>query len=183
MSSVKGISMKLIVPFVFLFILTHAAFAQEAVVASAPPPNTIGADAIAVVPVGDYARAASFGIGAAARLEIPVGPGSITGHFGAIFHAMNTSGGSLTMLPIYAGYRFPLGGSGVYLAGELGLTIIFASVDTPLGTMSDSDTELGAALMAGFRHGALDLRAGLFAPDIDDAVGVMASAGYDFVAF
>lgn len=176
--------MKLIAPFLLVLVIARTASAQEAVVASAPPPNTLGADAIAVVPVGDYANLATVGVGVAARLEIPAGPGLITGHVGAIFHAVNNSSNtSLTMLPIYAGYRFPFGASNVYLAGELGATVIFASVSTPLGSMSDSDTQLGVALMAGYRYGALDLRAGLFAPDIDDAVGLMASAGYDFVAF
>ncbi|HEY5921320.1 MAG TPA: hypothetical protein VIV11_06605 [Kofleriaceae bacterium] len=162
------------------------AYADEAVVATAPPPKTLGVDALAVLPVGDYAEVATFGIGAAARLEIPAGAGFVTGRLGAIFHAINDQGGladaaSLTLIPAYVGYRYPLGA--LYVAGELGVTFAHLSADTQFGSMSDTDSELGFALMAGARHGALDLRAGLFAPDASDAVGVMASAGYDFAAF
>ena len=179
--------MKLIVAST-IAMLTTTAFADEAIVATATPPKTLGIDALAVLPVGDYAEVATFGVGAAARLEIPIGPvgGFVTGRLGAIFHAINDQGGlvdnaSLTLIPVYVGYRYPLGT--FYLAGELGITFAHASVDTDFGTMSDTDSELGFALMAGARHGALDLRAGLFAPDASDAVGVMASAGYDFAAF
>jgi hypothetical protein len=171
---------------VILSLLATPAFADEAIVASAPPPKTLGVDALAVLPVGDYAEVATFGIGAAARLEIPAGVGFVTGRLGAIFHAINDQGGlvdaaSLTLIPAYVGYRYPLGS--LYLAGELGITFAYASVDTEFGTMSDTDSQLGFALMAGTRQGALDIRAGLFAPDADDAIGLLASAGYDFAAF
>ena len=162
------------------------ALADESLVATAPPPKTLGLDAIAVLPVGDYAEVATFGIGAAARLEVPAGAGFVTGRLGAIFHAPNDHDGlvdaaSLTLIPAYVGYRYPLGS--LYLAGELGVTFAHASVDTEFGTMSDTDSELGFALMAGTRQGALDIRAGLFAPDAADAIGLLASAGYDFAAF
>jgi hypothetical protein len=162
------------------------ALADPAIVASAPPPKTLGIDAIAVLPIGDYADVATLGIGASARLEVPAGTGFVTGRLGAIFHAMNDHSGladntSLTLIPAYVGYRYPLGS--LYIAGELGITFAYASVDTPYGVMSDSDSELGFALMAGTRSGALDIRAGLFAPDAGDAIGLLASAGYDFAAF
>jgi len=162
------------------------AFADEAIVKAAPPPKTLGIDAIAVLPVGDYADVATFGIGASARLEVPVGTGFVTGRLGAIFHQINDHGGladaaSLTLIPAYVGYRYPIGS--LYVAGEAGITFAYGSVDTPYGTMSDTDSELGLALMAGMRRGALDVRAGLFAPDADDAIGVLASAGYDFASF
>jgi hypothetical protein len=179
--------MKLTTSFAFLLLATSPAFADEAITQAAPAPRTLGVDAIGIVPVGDYADVASFGAGATARLEVPAGTGFVTGRLGAIFHAMNdgvVDGLSLTLVPAYVGYRYPLGGgSGAYLAGELGITFAHATVDTPFGRMSDSDSELGFALMGGVRRGALDLRAGLFAPDADDAVGLLASAGYDFAAF
>jgi hypothetical protein len=160
------------------------AFADEAIVQSAPPPKTLGVDAVAVVPVGDYANAATFGIGATARLEVPAGSGFVTGRLGAIFHQMNNRADtSLTLIPAYVGYRLPVGHGGGYLCGELGITFAYASMDTQFGRASASDSELGLALMAGLRRGTLDLRAGLFAPDADDALGLMASAGYDFAAF
>jgi len=177
--------MKIIIASLLLLAATTA-FAEPSVTASAPPPNTLGVDAIAIVPVGDYANFAAFGMGPAVRIEIPVGPGSVTGHTGAIFHAIKNNPGnmaSFTAFPIFAGYRLPFGASGFYAAGEVGATILFASVDTPYGGSSDTDTKLGLSLVGGYRRGALDIRAGMFAPDIAHAVGLMASAGYDFVAF
>jgi hypothetical protein len=161
------------------------AFADEAIGAiAAPPPKTLGVDAMAVMPVGDYGDAATIGLGVLGRIEVPAGSGFVTGRAGVIFHQMNTSAdASLTLIPLYAGYRLPVGTSGAYVAGELGLTIGYASVSTPFGSMSDSDSEIGMSLMAGMRRGALDFRAGLFAPDLDDLLGFVASAGYDFAAF
>ena len=169
-----------------------AAAPPTTIIAPAPPPapprrNTLGVDALGVVPVGDYADLATLGIGASARLEIPAGSGFVTGRLGAIFHSMNDRGAdgtSLTLIPAYVGYRYPLAPSGFYLAGEVGVTFAYMTVDTNgFGTASDSDSELGLALMAGLRRGQLDLRAGLFSPDADDAVGLLASAGYDFASF
>jgi hypothetical protein len=176
--------MKTILAFALLTFTSTTAFADEALLATAPPAKTLGVDAMAVVPVGNYANAANLGIGALGRLEVPAGPGYVTGRTGVIFHAMKSSvDASLTLVPIYAGYRYPLGAGGGYLAGELGVTIAFGSVETQFGSMSASDSEIGATLMAGLRRGALDFRAGLFTPDLDDAVGLLASAGYDFAAF
>lgn len=176
--------MKTILAFSVIALTSSTALADQALVASSPPPRTLGVDAMAVVPVGDYGNAANVGIGALGRLEVPAGPGFVTGRSGVIFHAMKAGvDASLTLVPIYAGYRYPLGAGGGYLAGELGVTLAFGRVDTQFGSMSASDSELGATLMAGLRKGALDLRAGLFSPDLDDAVGLLASAGYDFAAF
>src|SRR5688500_8927199 len=104
-------------------LVASPAFAQEAIVASAPPPKTLGVDAIAVVPVGDYGELATFGAGAAARLEVPAGSGFVTGRLGAIFHAVRAEldGASLTLIPAYVGYRMPVSGD-IYLAGEAGVT-------------------------------------------------------------
>jgi len=167
-----------------LVLAATPAFADEAIVASAPPAKTLGVDAIAVVPVGNYGNVATLGIGATARLEVPAGSGFVTGRLGAIFHAMNnTQATSLTLIPAYVGYRQPVGPGGGYIAGEIGITYAYATMDTSLGRISGSDSELGLALMAGLRRGTLDLRAGLFAPDVNNALGLIASAGYDFAAF
>lgn len=176
--------MKTILALALVTVTSTTALADEALLATAPPPKTLGLDAMAVVPIGDYGNAANVGIGALGRLEVPAGPGFVTGRAGVIFHAMNSRvDASLTFVPIYAGYRYPVGTGGGYLAGELGVTIAFGTVDTQFGSMSASDSELGATFMAGLRRGSLDLRAGLFTPDLDDAFGLLASAGYDFAAF
>jgi len=170
--------------FALTSLLSVAASADEALVASAAPQKTLGVDAMAVVPVGDYARAVTLGIGALGRFEAPAGPGFITGRAGVIFHAMKSSSdASLTLVPLYAGYRYPFGTSGMYVAGEIGLTLAFGTVETQFGEMSASDSEIGFTLMAGWRKKSIDFRAGLFVPDADDAVGLLASAGYDFAAF
>ena len=91
---------------------------------------------------------------------------------------------SLTFVPVFAGYRQPVGTGGMYVAGELGITFGYASADTGrFGSVSDSDSEFGFTLSAGLRRGSLDLRAGLFAPDLDDVHGFMGSVGFDFAAF
>lgn len=150
--------------------------------ATAPARNTLGVDALAVVPVGDYANVTDLGVGAGVRLELRAGSGFVTGRIGALFHTGDYSG-RLTLVPAYAGYRHPIGTTGAYIAGELGITFAWATVQTQFGEASASDSELGMLLSAGVRRGALDLRAGLFAPDLDDAVGIIGTAGYDFAAF
>ena len=173
---------KLTFAFAILAVTATSAAADE-IVATAPPPKTLGVDGAFVLPVGDYANAATVGVGALGRFEAPVGPGFITARAGVIFHAGNQTRAALTMVPLYAGYRQPIGTSGAYLAGELGITEIFASVNTGFGTMSASDAKLGLTLGGGYRHGALDIRGGLFAPDVNNVVGLMATVGYDFAAF
>jgi hypothetical protein len=149
------------------------------------PRNIVGVDAALVVPVGDYGEAANLGGGALVRLEFPVSTGGyVFGRTGIIFHTLKVGdSGTLTFVPLYVGYRHPLGTGGAYVAGEIGITLGYASVDTSLGRMSDSDSELGAMFSAGMRRGKLDLRGGLFLPDTDDAMGLMASAGFDFAGF
>jgi len=165
----------------FLLALTAAAPALADEVA--PPHRTFGIDGAVVLPLGDYADGVNFAAGALARVEIPAGSGYVTGRIGALFHAVKNDVASLTFIPIYAGYRYPMGPSGFYLAGELGITLGYASADTQFGTVSDSDSELGITLGAGMKTGALDLRGSLFLPDADDLMGVMGTVGYDFAAF
>lgn len=177
--------MKITAATLVLLATVTPALADEAIATQTTVrPRTLGVDAMAVMPVGDYGDAANAGIGVLGRLEVPAGPGFVTGRAGVIFHSMSSNvDGSLTLIPIYAGYRYPFGTSGAYVAGEIGLTLGYMSVDTPFGSMSDSDSEIGLSAMAGWRRGTLDLRAGLFAPDTDDLLAFVASAGYDFAAF
>ncbi len=53
-------------------------------------------------------------------------------------------------------------------------------IDANGQSMSESDTNLGMTLGAGYRKGKLDLRANLFFPDVGelgDALGLMATVG------
>lgn len=164
-----------------MLVIATPAFAEEAPLQ--PPAKIIGIDAALVVPVGNYGDVAQLGAGALARFEVPIGTGFVYGRAGVIAHVLKDDfEGSLTLVPLYAGYRHPIAANGAYLAGELGITLGFVTVDTPLGEMSDPDSELGILLSAGMRRGKLDVRGGLFMPDADDAMGLIATLGYDFAS-
>src|SRR5687768_3004675 len=99
--------------------LVGAAQAEELI---AEPRNTFGIDAAVVVPVGDYSKIANLAGGALARVEVPLGTGFVFGRAGVLVHSLDDRiDGSLTFVPIYAGYRHPFGTSGAYVAGELGI--------------------------------------------------------------
>jgi len=157
--------------------------AAAVVVEPAPPRHRIGIDAAVVVPVGDYAHVADLGAGALFRYEIDVIPAlSITSRIGYIHHVGELDSG---LIPIMAGakYRFMPDGATPYLHGELGLTIIWASVNTGFGSASDTDTQLGLALGGGYDFGGVDLGAALYLPDADDAVGFLFTLGVDLARF
>jgi len=153
------------------------------------PPRTIGVDAAVVLPLGDYGDIATLAVGALARVEVPIANKlAITGRVGALYHLTKEEfDGTLLFFPIYGGAKYNLGAGpdGLYLAGELGITIGYASADTGFGTASDTDSELGMTLGAGFRKGALDVRGALFIPDLSEAddPGIMGSVGFDFSTF
>ena len=169
-----------------LTVVAVAPAAAEEVVVTAAPRTTLGIDGAVLMPVGDSGELATGAGGARVRLEVPVGRGFVTGRGGVLLHAVNDRLGmtSLTLVPIYAGYRHPIGN--LYLAGELGLTIGFASgeVNTPFGngSASDSDTDLGLTLGVGYRAGKLAVRGGLFSPNAED-FALLATVGVDFAAF
>jgi hypothetical protein len=167
---------------VTLGLASTAAHAQPA-----PAQRTIGVDGVVVLPLGDYADLATLAFGALGRVEFPVGHKlSVTGRAGVLYHLLDSDvDGSLWFVPVYGGvrYGFGAGPDGFYVAGELGITFGFASVDTGVGTASDSDSELGMTLGGGMRRGALDIRAALFLPDVGEDPGVMGSVGYDFASF
>lgn len=174
---------------VLVFASLVAAPAVAAAQGEPAAPRTVAVDGAVVLPLGDYADVADLAFGPMVRVEVPLRPQlAITGRAGALYHVLNgDADGSLWFIPIYGGVRYALGadGDGLYLAGELGITIAHASVDTGFGTASDSDSKLGGALTVGFRRGAIDLRGGLFVPDLghaDDA-GLMGSAGFTFARF
>lgn len=158
--------------------------AAAAARADAPPPaRALGADAIVALPVGDYADVASVAAGAMVRAAIPAGPAVATVRAGALLHAMKIDGASLVYVPIWAGARLPIGGAGLFVAAELGVTIAHASVDTEFGDGADTKTELGASLGVGLRRGGLTIVGGLLAPDLGDTAALGASVGLDFATF
>ena len=166
-------------------VLVAAASTAQAQPAPEAGGNLIGIDFTVVLPVGDYGDGSTLALGPLGRVEFPVGPGYVTGRFGVLYHIVNDTldGTTLLFLPVYGGYRYPLGSGQAYLAGELGITFAYARFSSELGSGSETESELGMTLGGGLRKGQLDLRAGLFLPDVGDAVGIMGSVGYDFSSF
>lgn len=162
-----------------LVLATSLASAQPA---PEPAPRTLGLDAFVGLPTGDYGQYADLAFGALVRAEVPLGTFTFTGRSGAVFHALDSSEASLLYVPIYAGVRYPLTPGGLFFAGELGLTVAYASVDTGLGEASDTDTELGGSLGLGLRSGSLTFTGGLFIPDLGDALAIGGSVGFDLTS-
>jgi hypothetical protein len=166
-----------------LALTASSAHAQDAeIVAPAPKATSIriGADAAFVLPVGDYADLADFGVGALARIEFDATPElAIGGRFGYVWHASDFD---LGLVPIHATarYRFGPAGAAPFVRAELGVTVAWVTAETAFGNASDSDTNLSAAFGGGYEAGAFDIGLSLFLPDIDDAVGVMLTAGGTF---
>jgi hypothetical protein len=157
----------------------------------------IGADAVAILPVGDYSNAASFAIGALGRFEYGVNDMlAVTGRVGLIYNLTKDSGGvspTLLMIPILAGATYKLGTSGVFAYGELGLTYITESATVMGMSFSQSWTKLSLGAGGGYRAGKMSARAGIYMPGSIDSgsgttassttlLGLMASFGYDFAA-
>jgi len=156
--------------------------------------KTIGIDGGVAVPTGDWGDAVGFGIGALARFEMPINAKLVfAARAGYIQHMEKESdsglGGSSSSttseIPLFGGVRYVFSqkeSSAIYGAAELGFVNYRVSLDVGEESMSSSDTNLGMTLGAGYRAGKLDVRGGLYFPDVDnagDAMAVMATVGYD----
>jgi hypothetical protein len=147
------------------------------------------------MPTGDWGDAVGFGIGALMRFEMPLKEKIVlTARAGYIQHLEKDAeggefGGDSSMsvgeIPVFGGIRYAFSqteSTAIYGAAELGFVMYRTSIDVGGESMSDSDTNLGMSLGAGYRTGKLDLRGGLYFPDAgeaDDAMAVMATIGYD----
>lgn len=161
----------------------------DPVTGPAGPQNTVGADVLAVLPTGDYADVADFGIGVAGRFSHALNPQiALTGRLGFLFHVgtpeILDESTSLTMLLIYAGVRYNFQqlatGDGLFGFGELGINHTTAS----FGDTSESDDNLSLNIGAGYQSGQLEFRGSLFYTSEDDSIlGLMVGAGYNFTAF
>lgn len=145
--------------------------------------KTIGIDGAVTVPTGDWSDAVGFGIGALVRFEMPLTAKWVfAARAGYIQHLeKEETSTTVTEIPLFGGVRYVLAPT-YYLAGELGFVNYRISYDANGDSMSNSDTNLGMTLGAGYRSGKLDVRGGLFFPDVGeagDAMGVMATIGYD----
>ena len=145
--------------------------------------KTIGIDGGIAMPTGDWGESVGFGFGALARFEMPVHPKIVfAARAGSIRHLeKDDSGITVSEVPLFAGARY-LFNPTIYGVAELGFVNYRYAVDVEGDSMSESDTNLGMTLGAGYRSGKLDVRGGLFFPDVDnagDAMAVMATVGYD----
>ncbi len=161
--------------------------------ASADSTKTLGIDGGIALPTGDWGDVAGVGLGALARLEMPLSPKlTLAARLGYLHHTSkegDQGDTSTSEIPLFSGARYTFSGgeeegaAQIYGAAELGLVISRFSVDVEGGeSMSDSNTNLGMTLGAGYRTGKLDLRANLLFPDIGelgDVMAVMATVGYD----
>ena len=149
--------------------------------------KTIGIDGAVAMPTGDWSDAVGFGIGALARFEMPIREKLVfSARAGYIRHLEkdNTST-TASEIPLFGGVRYAFSQKDtnvLYGAAELGFVNYRLSTDVDGMSSSSSDTNFGMTLGAGYRMGKLDLRGGLFFPDLDhagDAMAVMATVGYD----
>ena len=172
-------------------LISSVAVADDASV-TATSTKTIGIDGGIALPTGDWGDAVGFGVGALARFEMPINAKMVfTARAGYIQHMEKEGGGgdsTTAEIPLFGGIRYAFSQSGataIYGAAELGLVNYRVSIDVDGDSMSNSDTNLGMTLGGGYRAGKLDVRGGLYFPDVDhadDAMGVIATVGYDISA-
>jgi hypothetical protein len=156
--------------------------------AMAPAPaagKSIGADVVAVLPLGDYADGASFAIGALGRFEYGVKPNiAITVRAGLIYNLAKEieligETPTILMIPAHVGGKYMIGTSGLFGQAELGIT----HIRTSIADESNSETKFSFEVGAGYQKGKISARAGLWYIAADDALmSIMASVGYDFAA-
>jgi opacity protein-like surface antigen len=158
----------------------------------------IGADLVGQLPVGDFADAASFGLGALLRGEYQLdqSPLGLTLRTGYIYYLEETapfgSGEIATQfsrVPILGGLKYSLKGAPVYIGAEAGVSINMSKVEiTGAGPFNGEESETEAQFAwgagAGYELGPVDIRVGLdFADGANPAesMAVAVSFGYNFV--
>jgi hypothetical protein len=145
----------------------------------------LGVDLLGQLPVGNFADAVGFGLGALGRFEYQLNESALglTARLGYVYH-MSKSGGldSYSQIPILAGVRYSLPTAPIYLAGELGPVIAMSKVDAP-GAESVTETNFGFNAGAGYELGDVDIRLSLNFADVSnmgDAMSIGISLGYNF---
>lgn len=142
-----------------------------------------------VLPLGNASDAVGFGLGATLDASWLVAPNvSLVGRAGYVHH-LPKSGMNMTLgvLPVWVGARYHfVGREGAYLEGTVGPSILFASAETPAGSVSDDELKLGFAAGGGYRFKIVDVGARALAYDVGhagDSFGLMATVGFPFLAF
>ncbi len=161
--------------------------AGQTYVAPEPRARTFGLEVAVALPVED---GIDLWLGGFARIHVPVSPNlTVTGRLGVLKALIEDTGGfdvSVMAFPLYGGVAYSLAPEGgLYIAGEAGLTVVRASVSFDGQSDSDSETELGLTLGAGYKQGSLDGRLALWFPTIEesDSLAIMATVGFDITRF
>ena len=155
--------------------------ATDPAMAPVAPGKVIGADAVFLLPLGDYADVADAAFGAMGRFEFGINPAlSITARAGLLYNLAKADGITILFIPVYAGVKYNIGTSGLFGQGEVGINHARISLD---GGGSDSETKLSFQAGAGYQMGKLQFRAGFWYVASDPAsMGIMASAGFNFAS-
>ena len=104
--------------------------------------------------IGNLSNGVSFGLGGLVGLDYAVHPNvALVARAGYVeFIPKSGIDTSLGALPIWAGARYSfLGAEGPYVEGTMGPTILFASVNTRFGRVSDSETKFSFVAGGGYR--------------------------------
>jgi len=159
--------------------------------------NDIGADAVVVVPYGDWATHTAVGFGASARVRVPLtSDTTITARLAGIAHLPRTidiAGAPATTrvleFPLLGGARYRVSGPGRlrgFAFGELG--VIFRRTDVEFGGAHDADVKIvfGSALGAGVSFDRFEVTVAVWLPDlaeVDHTAGAIITAGGAFASW
>ncbi len=150
------------------------------------PRFRLGVEAVVHIPVDDWARASTIGLGAHLRFAFdPIPNLGLTARVGYVHQIGGPGDVTWGVIPLMFGgeYRF-LGPTWTpFVAAELGASIEWASGNTGYGRVSDTDTGFALAVGGGYRFGPIDVRADFYVMDIDDAFGFRVTVGGDFLSF
>jgi hypothetical protein len=152
--------------------------------------KTIGADVVGVLPLGDYAKSTSFGIGAMGRFEFGINDMiALTARVGYIYHLGTPTDTSIYFIPILVGGTYKIGTSGLFAEAEVGITHIGASATVMGMDFSSSDDKFAFDVGAGYQKEKIKARVSFYMPGSQDngtssttLFGIMASVGFDFVS-
>lgn len=159
----------------------------------------VGADLVGQLPVGDFADAASFGMGALLRGEYQIAqsPLGLTLRAGYIYYLEETAdfgpfgeiNTQFSRVPILGGLKYSLAGAPIYIGAEAGVSINMARTRIEGGPQdgeeeTESETKFAWGAGAGYELGPVDIRLGLdFADGANPAenMAISLSFGYNFV--
>ncbi len=158
----------------------------------------LGADVIGQLPVGDFADAAGFGLGALLRYEhhIARSPLAVTARAGYIYHLQEETSGPFgsetsmqySQVPLLAGLKYSLPGAPIYIGADAGVVIgmMRSEVTGPGVDESDTENETNFAWSAGagYELGPVDIRLALYFADgtsMNESMSIGVSFGYNFV--